>query len=51
VFLTAISRAAPMELEMCLVVPVSINISPLTGLESLKLVRTGENNIPPCKGG
>ncbi len=38
-FLTAISRATPTELGICLVVPVSINISPLAGLESLKLIR------------
>ncbi len=35
-FLPAISHAAPTELEICLVVPFSINVSPLAGLESLK---------------
>jgi hypothetical protein len=48
-FLIAISRITPTELEICLVVPVSINMSPLTGLESLKLVREGENDLSPCQ--
>jgi hypothetical protein len=32
------------ELMICLVVPVSINISPLTGLEFLKLIREEVSN-------
>ena len=50
-FLAAISRVTPTELEICLVVPVSINISPLTGLESLKLIREAEfSGVPFDKG-
>ncbi len=41
-FLAAISRITPTELEICLVLPVSTNISPLMGLESLKLMREAE---------
>jgi hypothetical protein len=39
------------ELMICLVVPASINISPLTGLESLKLIREGETLFSPLKRG
>ena len=39
------TRVAPTELEICLVVPVSINISPLTGLESPKLIREGWSSL------
>jgi hypothetical protein len=35
------------ELDICLVVPVSINISPLTGLESLKLIPEWINQVLP----
>ena len=34
-----------MELEICFAVPVSINISPLAGLESLKLIREGRKLV------
>ena len=39
--MAAISHTAPTELEICFAVSVSINISPLTGLVSLKLIREG----------
>jgi hypothetical protein len=35
------------ELEICLVVSVSINIPPLTGLESPKLIREGGMSFSP----
>jgi hypothetical protein len=52
VFLAAISHFAPTELGIYLAVSISINISPLTGLESLKLRREGVSlEFPLKKGG